>query len=71
MHNHGFQYRALVVDQDGTTQHGQWFPSETLLRDAMRWTRRDPMKNYFCERGFVRCSDACDAPETVEVLSAL
>jgi hypothetical protein len=71
MHNHGYEYRAKIVDGD-QVQYSDWFDTEDALHAAMRHVTRDINKLCFCEARMVQCTEqGCDVDRTPRVISTL
>jgi hypothetical protein len=71
MHNHGHQYRALIIAEGGPTEYSEWFNTLDELQRAIGAIVRDPNKQYKYERKAVRCLSDCDVEEHLVVAGSL
>jgi hypothetical protein len=69
-HDHGQMYRCKIVPVAGPTEYGEWFGTESDVRDALKRIGRDLGKRYYCETKAMTCPQ-CDASEKAHVICSL
>lgn len=69
-HNHGRSYRCKMVPFAGPNEYGEWFATESEVRNALRNSVRKLGTRYYCETRKTTCPE-CEAEGDAKVISVL
>ncbi len=69
-HDHGQMFRCKIVPLTGPIEYGEWFGTESDVRDALQHAGRELGKRYYCEIKAMTCPQ-CDANVHARVICSL